>query len=394
MLVFVTGSMSLSALVSVSGQLQEEFGLSDGQIGLLTSVFMGFYGLAAVLSGPFASRWGGRLLLVTCGTFFVGSLILGMSPSFGCLLAGRAIQGIGGGTVVPVCNPLMSQAVSPERIRRCWAVFGCGWGIGQMAALLIMPAVARVGGFRAVFFAIAGLAMIAGVGALSQRVVRALPNRSESSLGSRAMAASLLRVAKNRRLLLLGVVCIAHLAIPVGIVAWTPSFLGEYRGAAPGLAAYLIAGLGACQVLGSLAGAALAGKVGKHRVILGSLGTMTLAVGLIAIVPGRMAAVTMVLLAGFCSFTLFPPMISYISEVVGKQEDVGAATGVHAVIGFVGALAAPWIFGQVLDAGTRSNGSYVLGYLVLVAFGVAAVAGIATFRPHPTTDGTTRPPVS
>ncbi len=307
MFVFVTGSMSLSALVSVSGQLQQGFGLSDGQIGLLTSVFMGFYGLAALVSGPFASRWGGRLLLVTCGAFFVGSMILGMSSSFGCLLVGRAIQGIGGGTVVPICNPLMSQAVSPDRIRRCWAVFGCGWGIGQMATLLIMPAVARAGGFRAVFFAIAGLALIAGLGALSQRVVRVMPKRSKSSLGSRAMAASLLRVAKNRRLLLLGVVCIAHLAIPVGIVAWTPSFLGEYRGATLGLAAYLTAGLGACQVLGSLAGAAMAGRWGKHRVILASLGTMTVAVGLIAIVPGRMAAVTMVLLAGFCSFALFRP---------------------------------------------------------------------------------------
>ncbi len=87
-------------------------------------------------------------------------------------------------------------------------------------------------------------------------------------------------------------------------------------------------------------------------------------------------------------------MISYISEVVTKREDIGAATGLHAVIGFVGALVAPWIFGQVLDAGTRSSGSYLMGYLVLVAFGVAAVAGMAAFRSHPTADGTTRPPAS
>jgi MFS family permease len=117
---------------------------------------------------------------------------------------------------------------------------------------------------------------------------------------------------------------------------------------------------------------------------------MTVAAGLIAVVPGRMAAVTMVLLAGFCSFALFPPMISYISEVVTKREDVGAATGVHAVIGFVGALVAPWIFGQVLDAGTRSSGSYMLGYLVLVAFGVAAVAGMAAFRPKQLDPATAR----
>ena len=50
-------------------------------------------------------------------------------------------------------------------------------------------------------------------------------------------------------------------------------------------------------------------------------------------------------------------------------------------MGFVGSLVAPWIFGLALDAGTRSSHSYLEGYLMLAAFGAAAIAGMTFFRP-------------
>ena len=266
-------------------------------------------------------------------------------------------------------------------MRRCWGVFGCGWGVGQMATMLVMPTVARVGGFRAVFLTMAVLALLAAAATLSQRTVRALPQYAARCVDVRAMAASLHAAVKNPRLLLLGLTCIAHLAIPVGILVWTPSFLEIRHGASVAVAAYLTAGLGAAQILGNLAGEAAAGKWSKHKVIVTSLAAMTAAAAAVAIVPGRTAALAVVLIAGFCSFALFPSMIGYIAQVVARPEDIGAATGVHTIVGFVGALVAPWIFGQVLDSGARSSSSYLLGYLILALFGVAAVAGMALFRP-------------
>ena len=198
MFVFVCASMTLSTLTIVSGELQQRFGLTGAQIGLLTSVFMGFYGVSGLVSGLFASRWGGRLLVVTCASFFVGSLLLGLGSGFSCFLVGRAIQGIGGGTVVSICNPLMTNSLPAARMRRCWGVFGCGWGIGQMATLLVMPTIARAGGYRAVFLTMAALALAAAAATLSQRAVRALPRDAERCADARVMAASLLAAVKIR----------------------------------------------------------------------------------------------------------------------------------------------------------------------------------------------------
>ena len=82
MMVFVTSAVTLSLLPVVTNELRTELNFSDAQIGLLTSVFMGFYGLAGILSGVGAARWGGRLLGVSCAFFVVGSLVFALS----CLL--------------------------------------------------------------------------------------------------------------------------------------------------------------------------------------------------------------------------------------------------------------------------------------------------------------------
>jgi MFS family permease len=64
---------------------------------------------------------------------------------------------------------------------------------------------------------------------------------------------------------------------------------------------------------------------------------------------------------------------------VAKPEQVGPATGINTIMGFAGSLIAPWLFGLFLDAGEQSSRSYLAGYLMLAAFGVAAVVGMFFF---------------
>ncbi len=191
MLVFITSSVTLSLLPVVTNELRTVVALTDAQIGLLTSVFMGFYGVAGISSGVAAARWGGRLLGVSCGCFVVGSLIFGLSSGMAGFLTGRAIQGIGGGMVIATCSPVMAHALPPERLGRAWGILGSGWGLGSMAALLIMPSIQRAGGYRAVFLATAGLGLVAGVAVLAQKAVRARPQHPEGATTLRGLAVSL-----------------------------------------------------------------------------------------------------------------------------------------------------------------------------------------------------------
>ena len=303
MFVFITGAVTLSVMPVVTNELRDSVGLTDAQIGLLTSVFMGFYGVSGISSGIAAARWGGRLLLVSCGCFVVGSLIFAFSSGMGGFLVGRAIQGIGGGMVIATCNPVLAHALPPDRLGRAWGILGSGWGLGTMAALLILPSIQNAGGYRAVFLANAALGLVVGVAAATQKAVRSLPHHPVGATTVRGLATSFRAVITNPRVLLLGLTNTAALAIGVGILAWTPSFLQDVHGSPETISVYLVAGLGAAQLVGNPLGAAAAYRWGKFGVIFWSLIVMVVGTALVALVPGIPLAFVMVLIVGVFSMS-------------------------------------------------------------------------------------------
>lgn len=380
-LVFVTTSLTLSCISIVTPELQSLFAYSDAQIGLLTSIYMGFFGVSGIVAGVFASRFGGRLLIITCGCFVIGSVLFALSSSFSGFMAARALQGIAGGSVVPICNPVMNNAISEHCLKRCWGVFGAGWGLGGLLALVAMPSIDDALGFRGVFLAAGALALLAGTIALSQRAVRKLPPRSDA-VSFKGMALSLAAVIRNRRVLLLGFCGTAHIAAAVGIIVWTPSFFADHMSAGPAMAIYLVAGVGASQLVGNPIGALAAAKWGRYPVIVALLLIMAASIMGIALVPGIVLSSALVFIAGFCSFALFAPMHSYFPYVVRRPEQVGPSAGIHTIMGFAGSLVAPWLFGLALDAGDRSLHAYLTGYMVLAAFSIAAAVGMVFFKPY------------
>lgn len=76
------------------------------------------------------------------------------------LLLARLIQGLGAGLVLPSSGVIMAARVPAKRLARAWGIFGAGWGVGAIAALLILPiVVAKGGGYTAgyLFLAACGL---------------------------------------------------------------------------------------------------------------------------------------------------------------------------------------------------------------------------------------------
>ena len=341
MLIFMTNAVILSLMPIVTDDLQTRFGFSSAQIGLLTSVFMGFYGVAGISSGFFAPRWGGRLLGVTCACFVVGSTFFALSSSFAGFVIARAIQGIGAGMVIATCSPVMACSLPGKGLSRAWGILGSGWGLGSMLALLVLPSLERAAGFRVVFLATAGLGLVVGVAALSQRAVRALPPPAARAVNVRELAHAMKAAACNYRVLLVGFANTAELAVAVGLLAWGPLFLKDIHGAGGSTAFYLMAALGAAQLVGNPVGAVASGRWGKYPVILGSLLGMAILTGLEAFVPGMALAFCLILLAGFTSMFYFPAMLAYLPEVVNNPEEVGPATGINTIMGFVGSMVAP-----------------------------------------------------
>ena len=376
MLFYLLSTLALALIAVVTPEMQGRFGLSGSQTGLLTSVFMFAYGAVGIPAGAAAARWGGRPLAISCFLFVAGSVVFALSSSYAGFLAGRVLQGLGGGMVLPVSSPVMARFLAPEARNRGWGVFASGKGLGALVGLLLMPSVAGLGGFRAVFLVTAGLSFVIGVVCLAQKPVWALPERLAQPKSVGAVGRDLGSVVVNPKVLLLGLFNAASLAVGTGVMVWTPHFLEARYGSSAGVAAYLTAGLAMAQLVGAPTGAAGAIRWGRMPVITGSMLSMSLVTALVPIVPGRALAFVMVVLVGFFSLAYFSPRFAMIPDVVSHSEQVGPAAGMINLLGFGISTLAPWLFGLALDRGL----GYRAGYLVFAAFGFTGVIGSFFFK--------------
>jgi MFS family permease len=381
MLFLVMSSVALSLVPIVRTQLQEApFSLSDSQVGLLASVFMLTFSVGALPAGMAASRWGGPTLLVGAACLGMGSILFAFASSYPWFLAARFLQGAGGSAAVPVCNSLIAHTITPRHQGRALGIVGCGHGLGVVVALLVMPSIQKAGGYRAVFLATAGIALLFAIAAASHREVRCRSHR----VGGDATFAGLVRaigsIATNRKLLLILLVNIGTMAIFVGILTWTPGFLADQRGQALAVAAYLTAGLGVAQVVGNACGAMAVARWGKPAVIVAGMTLMFLATAFVPVVPGVVGVFVCVVVAGFLTMALFPAILGSITEIVPRLEQVGPASGYMNVVSLVGTIFAPWLFGVLLDSygTTKGSSGYLWGYLLLAFFALlGAIAAVS-----------------
>ncbi len=379
MLLLALAGIALSVIPVAADQLQSALGLSDAQIGFLTSVFMLSFAVASIPWGLAAARFGGRMLAIGLSVAVVGSLVCAVVNGYGGLIVGRLIQGVGLGVVVPTVGVIIPDAIAPRLRGRAWGVFGTGHGFGVLLALLALPSVAEAGGYRAVFLTMAGAIAVFGAIALAPAPVRRKPARSADTPKTTDLLRALRTTAANPQVLLLCLFNLAALSVGVGALAGTPRFMTAEFTASAQMAAYLTAGLGLAQLVGNPLGALAMARWGKRKVIVASMLLMTASVAVVPFLPRLWMVFAFVTLAGFFSMSYFSPLFAGAGEVVGTAAEVGAATGLLEVFGFVGALVMPWVFGLLLDT-VGGTGGFTLGYLLLAGVSAAGSAGLVLLR--------------
>ncbi|HVJ51154.1 MAG TPA: MFS transporter [Aliidongia sp.] len=105
------------------------------------------------LYGRLADGYGRKMVyLASAGLFLVGSLLCGCAWSMGSLILFRAIQGIGGGGLVPMATTIIGDVSAPaDRPRMMGYVSGI-WGISAIIGPLLGAFFVRIVGWPFVFW--------------------------------------------------------------------------------------------------------------------------------------------------------------------------------------------------------------------------------------------------
>src|SRR5262245_6069565 len=96
--------------------------------------------LVSPLYGKLSDIHGRRAMrLAALGLFLDGSVMSAAAPTMGLLIAGRTLQGIGGGGIVPLTQTTIADMITPRERGRYQAYMGTSWIVAGVAG----PALGR-----------------------------------------------------------------------------------------------------------------------------------------------------------------------------------------------------------------------------------------------------------
>ena len=133
-LMLATALVALDATIiaTASSTIASELG-SFEQVPWLFSAYL----LAQAVSTPLAGRLSDifgrkRLILAGVALFFIGSIVCGAAWSMGALIAGRVIQGLGAGTVMPVSQTIAADIYTLEERAKAQGYIASVWAMSSV----------------------------------------------------------------------------------------------------------------------------------------------------------------------------------------------------------------------------------------------------------------------
>ena len=155
------------------------------------------YILASTIMMPVYGKLGdlfGRkhLFIVALSVFIVGSATCGLAPSMDGLIAGRAVEGLGGGGLIILSQATIADIIPPRQRGKYMGVLGSVFAVSTVVGPLLGGWFVQVTGWRWLFAFNIPLALlaIAAVAFFSRRPARRAKHPSVDVLGMMAMAVS------------------------------------------------------------------------------------------------------------------------------------------------------------------------------------------------------------
>ncbi|MCP2316384.1 putative arabinose efflux permease, MFS family [Nocardia amikacinitolerans] len=226
--------MSRQALSAVFPLLKSEWGLSDSQLGALTSIVALMVGLLAFPLSLVADRWGRvRSMLVMATVWSLATLLCALATSYGQMLGARFLVGVGEAAYGSVGAAVMLSVFAPRLRASLSGAFLAGGSFGSVVGVALGAIIAEHVGWRWTFAVMAGLGLLL-VGAFRILVTESSLRRhtfaeSPANEESTVVASSAVRAPLSSLFSSVSLWCAyigggLQLFVAAVLMAWLPSF--------------------------------------------------------------------------------------------------------------------------------------------------------------------------
>lgn len=152
-----TVDITLPTFPAIVGALDAPYAMVQWTI----TIYMFTAGIAQLFWGPASDRFGRRAALASgLGVYLAGCLMAALAPSIELLLAGRALQGLGGAAAIVLSRAILRDMFSGNELGRNLALASAIFAVGPILAPLFGAAIGVPLGWRAVFAFLAAFALL------------------------------------------------------------------------------------------------------------------------------------------------------------------------------------------------------------------------------------------
>ena len=377
----------------IAPELASRFAVETSTLGLIMAAMYIASAFAQVPMGLSYDRFGARRTMAGASLIgLAGTVVFALAGDTASLIVGRVLIGLGFAGVVTGALLLTMRWAPPDRFATVGATTLALANIaGSLLATVPLARGFDLIGWRATFLLVSLLIVL--VAALVLLVVRDSPEGRELT-GSTAGLVESLRTFKRfvdepalRPTLLMGIAAIAPFITVGGL--WAGPYLREVHGLSAAGASTLLLSMLLAMNLSTLGFGPLDRLLGTRKgVVLGGAALVSLALGTLALLeaPGLWTALVLLHLTAL-GVPFYVTLAAHCRAFVPEGE-AGRLIGVLNLLALIGAFAAQWLTGLIVDAlaepgriGSAAGYRAAFGTVALLTLGASLIYLRAPDRP-------------
>ncbi|MCC3779255.1 Cmx/CmrA family chloramphenicol efflux MFS transporter [Streptomyces sp. UNOB3_S3] len=359
----------------LSGLLQpiaRDMDVSIPRAGLLVSAFaIGMVVGAPVLAAATLRLPRRTTLVALLAVFGLGQVAGALSPSYGVLFASRVVSALACAGFWAVGAAVAVSLVPADARARAMAVMVGGLSVANIVGVPAGALLGQHAGWRAAFWAVAGLSVLGLAGVLALVPATARAGGSDGADAPRLR--SELAIYRDRQVWLALVTTALNAAAVFSLFSYLAPLLTETAGLKESWVPTVLALFG----VGALIGTAIGGRIADAHLfgtMYGGIAASAAVMTLLALTAHvAVAAVGLALLLGVAAFVTAPALNARMFNVANAAPTLAGATTTSAFN--IGNTVGPWLGGLVISAGWGYPAVAWLGAgLAAAALGTTAVA--------------------